>query len=418
MSAFTAQKITDRVYWVGALDWGLRNFHGYLTSHGTTYNAFLVLGEKITLIDTVKPAFYDEMMARIASVVDPSRLEVVVSNHSELDHSGSLPRLVAEVKPSQVVSSPMGAAALREHFHWDAEITQVKTGQSLSLGDLALRFVETRMLHWPDSMFAYLEEEKVLFTNDAFGMHLCTSERFTDEVAWSQVEREAAKYYANILMPLSPIVKNLLGKLPGLGLDYRVIAPDHGPVWREDPHRILELYDRWSSQKPSAKAVVVYDTMWQSTTAMARSIGDGIREGGASAVLMPLEGTHRSDVATELLDAGAIVVGSPTMNNQLYPTVADVLTYLKGLKPQNKIGAAFGSYGWSGEAPRHIEEHLKEMKVELVAAAVKHKYVPTAAVLGQCFDLGRALASRLATEAGLTAARDASPVERDRHDQV
>jgi flavorubredoxin len=395
VSAFTARKITDKVYWVGAIDWGLRNFHGYLTSRGTTYNAFLVLGEKVTLIDTVKAPFYDEMMARIASVVDPSRIDIVVSNHSELDHAGGLPRVIEQVRPSQVVASPMGAAALSAHFHWDAAVTEVKTGESLSLGDMNLRFVETRMLHWPDSMFSYLESEKVLFSNDAFGMHLATSERFTDEIDWSVLEWEAKKYYANILMPLSPIVKALLAKLPGLNLDFEVIAPDHGPLWRKEPGKIVELYERWASQEPTPKAVVVFDTMWQSTAAMARSIGDGLSEGGASAVLMPLEGAHRSDVATEVLDAGALVVGSPTMNNQLYPTVADTLVYLKGLKPQNKIGLAFGSYGWSGEAPGHIEGHLRDMKVELVAEALRHKYVPTEETLTQCRALGLALAQRL-----------------------
>ncbi|MCU0661445.1 MAG: FprA family A-type flavoprotein [Myxococcota bacterium] len=396
MSVFSAQKITENVYWVGAIDWALRNFHGYQTSRGTTYNAFLVLGEKLTLVDTVKGAFYDEMMARIASVVDPSRIEVVVSNHAELDHSGSLPRLRESIKPLQIVASPMGAAALAEHFHWDASVTEVKTGQTLSLGDKSLRFVETRMLHWPDSMFAYLEDEKVLFTNDAFGMHLATSERFTDELDHSLVEWEAKKYYANILMPLSSIVKVLLKKLPSLNLDFEVLAPDHGPLWRKEPHQIIELYDRWATAKPTRKAVVVFDTMWQSTAAMARSIGDGLRHGGASAILMPLEGSHRSDVATEVLDAGAIVVGSPTMNNQLYPTVAEVLTYLKGLRPVGKLGAAFGSHGWSGEATSRIEEQLKEMKVELAAEALRHKYVPTTEVLEQCFAMGARLAEKLA----------------------
>ncbi len=394
-SAFKAIKVTDRVYWVGAIDWGLRSFHGYRTSRGSTYNAYLILADKVTLIDTVKPQFYDEMMARIASVIDPSEIKYVVSNHSEMDHSGALPRLDHSLSPEKIVASPKGVKALKEHFGWDREVEAVKTGDKLSLGNATLSFIETRMLHWPDSMFAFLEEEGVLFSNDAFGMHLATAERFADELDPWVLKREGAKYYANILLHLSPIVSKLLAQLPSFNLDIKMIAPDHGPIWRQDLDRIIGYYAEWAEQRPTNKAVVVYDTMWKSTATMAAAVGDGLAAGGARVELLPLEGAHRSDVLTDILDAGALLVGSPTMNNQVYPTVADVMNYLKGLKPRNLIGATFGSYGWSGEAVKHLDQIMEEMNVELVQKGLRVKYVPTEEDLAACRALGADVAARL-----------------------
>ena len=393
--AFEAVKVTDSVYWVGALDWSMRDFHGYLTSRGTTYNAYLILAEKITLIDTVKAPFVDEMLARIAAVVDPSDMSYIISNHAEMDHSSGLPAAIEAVQPETVFASQKGVEALGEHYHLDRDIEAVKNGGSQSLGDMGLSFVETRMLHWPDSMFSYLDEGGVLFSQDAFGMHLATSERFADEIADDVLEYEAAKYYGNILLPLSALVTKLLQQVPDLGLDIKIIAPDHGPIWRQNIDRILQLYGHWAQQQPTRKAVVVYDTMWQSTARMARAIGEGLQAGGATPRLMQLRASHRSEVATEILDAGALLVGSPTMNSNLFPTVADVLTYLKGLKPRNLVGAAFGSYGWSGEAVGQIEEMLTEMRVDLVAEGLRVKYVPDDQALRECYELGRQVGQRL-----------------------
>jgi flavorubredoxin len=392
---FRAVEISDRVFWVGAIDWGIRNFHGYLTSRGSTYNAFLVLADRPTLIDTVKAPFGGEMLARIASVIDPSKIEVIVSNHSEMDHSGFLPEAIARLAPSRVVASAQGRDALERHFHLGHPIEVVKTGDSIDLGGATLGFVESRMLHWPDSMLTHLVEGGVLFSNDAFGMHLASGDRFADRIDGDLLRAEAAKYYANILMPLSPVVKAFLEKLPGLGLDIRIIAPDHGPIWRRDVGWIVERYAEWAQQLPSNKAVVVYDSMWGSTARMARAIGDGLAAGGARAVLMPLDAAHRSEVATEVLGAGALLVGSPTMNNQIFPTIADTMTYLEGLKPKNLVGASFGSFGWSGEAVAHLDERLKRMKVELVAEGHRVKYVPTGEELEACRNLGLAVAAKL-----------------------
>ena len=395
--AFKAIKVTDNVYWVGAIDWGIRDFHGYLTERGTTYNAYLVMADKITLIDTVKPPFQSELLGRISSVVDPKEIDYVVSNHSEMDHSGSLLGVIEAVQPEKVFASSMGCKHLQEHFDLDREIVAVRDGENLSLGNLSLTFLETRMLHWPDNMFSYLAEEKLLFSQDAFGMHLATSERFADEIDESILEYEGAKYYANILLPLSALVTKLIKKVGELNLPMEIIACDHGPVWRQNLDKIIGWYAKWAQQKPTNKAVVVFDTMWFSTAKMAEAIAEGLMAGGAQPKLMPLKSNHRSNVATEILDAGALVVGSPTLNNNMYPTVADLLTYLKGLKPKNLVGAAFGSYGWSGEAVGQVRGILEEMKIDLVDEGLRIKFVPNDDALKQCFDLGLRVAEKART---------------------
>lgn len=341
---FQAVKISEHVYWVGAIDWGLRDFHGYATSRGSTYNAYLILADKVTLVDAVKAPFMEEMMARIASVIDPKRIDFIISNHAEMDHTGALPAVIQAVEPSAVFASTMGVKALADHLLAEG-VTAVKDGETLDLGNLHVTFYETRMLHWPDSMFTYLQEEAVLFSNNAFGMHLASAKRFDDELDPALLRYEAKKYYANILTPYSHLVLRVLEKLRDLLPEVQMIAPDHGPVWRSGIAGVLEDYARWARQEPTDKVVIVYDTMWESTAQMARAVVEGVTAGGAKAVLMPLGASHRSDIATELLDAGALVVGSPTLNNHLFPTVADVLTYLRGLKRLNLVGAAFGSYG-------------------------------------------------------------------------
>ncbi|MBI5239898.1 MAG: FprA family A-type flavoprotein [Elusimicrobia bacterium] len=389
---FQAVKVTDKVYWVGAIDWDIRDFHGYATSRGTTYNAYLVMADKPTLIDTVKAQFHDELMARIASVCDPKSIKYVVSDHSEMDHSGCLPQLLELVKPEKVFASAMGVKALQAHFHWDTQVQAVKEGEVLDLGGESLRFMETRMVHWPDSMFSYLEGAGILFSNDGFGMHLASDLRFDDETPdWRY---EAAKYYANILLPFSDIVLAVLDKVAKSGIKPRMIAPDHGPIYRKDMARIVSLWEGWARQKPANKAVVVFDTMWGSTDKLARTIADSLIEAGVHTVVMPLRGSHRSDVATELLEAGALLVGSPTINKQMFPTVADCLSYLKGLRRKNLVGAAFASYGWAGESVKLVQDALTEMGVATVEP-LKCQYVPDAAALEAARGLGQKVAAKL-----------------------
>jgi len=392
---YSAIKVTDNVYWVGAIDWTIRDFHGYTTPHGSTYNAYLVMADDITLIDTVKAPFKDEMLSRIKSVVDPSKIKYIISNHSEMDHSGCLNEIIDFIKPEKVFASTTGVKTLKELFHDQHEIIAVKDGETLSLGNMELTFMETRMIHWPDSMFTYLAADELLFSQDAFGMHLASFERFADEIPAATLEYEGATYYANIVLPYSPIVLKALDKVAASGLKIKIIAPDHGPVWRKDIGRIIELYKQWALQKPTAKAVVVYATMWHSTEKMAVAIGESLAQAGVRVKLFSMNETHRSEVVYEVLDAGALIVGSPTLNNNILPQMADVMTYLKGLKPANLIGAAFGSYGWSGESVKHLEATLKEMKVEIAAESISVKHVPDSDVLEKCREMGKTIAAEL-----------------------
>lgn len=391
-----AVKISDKVYWVGAIDWNIRDFHGYSTKRGTTYNAYLVMGEKPTLIDTVKKEFYGEMMERIQSVIDPKKIKIIISNHSEMDHSGALPQAVNYIEPEEVYVSTMGFKDITEQFHCDLKLKTVKTGDRIDVGGDTISFVEARMLHWPDSMFSYLEKENVLFTNDVFGMHYATSKLFDDENEERLWLYEAEKYYANIVLPYSDIVLRFLDQVKKMGLSPRLIAPDHGFVWRKDPTKIINLYAKWATQAPKNKAVVVYDTMWGSTEKMASYITDGLRAGGSEVKQLSMHSNHRSDVVTELLDASALIIGSPVLNSQIFPSMADMLCYLKGLRKKGLIGAAFGSYGWSGAPIDELTKTLEAMKVEVVAPAIKSPFVPDDKVKQACRDLGLLISQKLA----------------------
>ena len=390
-----AVKISNKVYWVGAIDWNIRDFHGYSTKRGTTYNAYLILGEKPTLIDTVKKEFYPEMMQRISSVIDPKKIEIIISNHSELDHSGALPQTVAAVEPDEVYVSAMGLKDLMGHFHQDLKLKVVKTGDSIDVGGDTISFVEARMLHWPDSMFSYLEKENILFTNDVFGMHYATGKLFDDENDERIWLTQAKKYYANIVLPYSAVVLRFLEQVKKMGLSPRMIAPDHGFIWRKDPARIVNLYATWAAQAPKNKAVIIYDTMWGSTEKMARQIADGLRAGGSEVQVLSMHSNDRSKAALELLDASALLIGSPVLNSQIFPSMADVLCYLKGLGKKGLMGAAFGSYGWNGAPIDGLTKMLEEMGVEVVAPAVKSPFVPDENIQKSCFELGQLVSQKL-----------------------
>jgi flavorubredoxin len=288
----------------------------------------------------------------------------------------------------------MGEKALTAHFGGKWNLQPVENGGQMSLGKRTLNFLETRMLHWPDSMFAYCPEEKVLFSSDAFGQHFAGLERFDDEIG-EAIMPHAKKYYANILLPYSTMVLKLVEKIEEMGLAFEVICPDHGIMWRREPGKIIEAYVQWAHQNPARKAVVVYDTMWHSTARMAEAIVEGLGQAKVHTQLMDLRACHRSDVMTEVLDAGAVLVGSPTLNNGLFPTVADFLCYMKGLRPANKIGAAFGSYGWSGESVKLIKKELEEMKFQVIDPVVKTQYVPDESDLEACYNLGLSVAEAL-----------------------
>ncbi len=382
-------EIAKGIYDVGVIDWNIRDFHGYSTYRGTSYNAFLIVDDKIALIDTVKKDYSDQLIDNISIIIDPKQIDLVISNHTEMDHSGGLPRVmhkIGENKP--LYCSKMGAKNLARHFGQKWNYHPLGTGETMRLGNRTLTFLETRMVHWPDSMFTYLKEDKILFSSDGFGQHYAGHERFDDQIG-DEIMAHAKKYYANILLLYSPLILKLLENVSQMGLEIDMICPDHGIIWRQNPGRIIDAYARWARQEPEKKAVVVYDTMWHSTEAMADEIAAGIADEGVSVRPIHIRTSHRSEIMTEVLDAAAVVVGSPTLNNQLFPTVGDFLVYMKGLKPVNKIGAAFGSYGWSGEAVKLINEELEAMKFDVIDPGIKIQYVPEKKDLAACFELGR-----------------------------
>lgn len=389
-------EISKNIFDVGVCDWNIRDFHGYSTHMGTSYNAFLVKGDKTVLIDTVKEDFGEELLHNIGQVMDPKDIDYVISNHTEMDHSGSLPRVmhtIGEDKP--LFCSKMGRKNLESHFHKNWNFKVVGTGDTLSLGDRTLAFLETRMLHWPDSMFTYLQEEEILFSSDGFGQHYAGLEKY-DDVVGEPIMEHAKKYYANILLPYSNLVIKLVEKVGELGLNISMICPDHGVIWRKEPKRIIDAYIQWANQEIQGNhALVIYETMWKSTEKMAKEIAAGMASEGINVRPMRLRDCHRSDIMTEVMDAKAVVVGSPTLNNGVFPSVSDLLTYMKGLKPKNKTGAAFGSYGWSGESVKHIHEALSGMNFDMVGEGLKVQYVPDTEMRKTCYAYGREIGQKI-----------------------
>jgi flavorubredoxin len=367
-------EIKPKIFWVGGIDWDLRNFHGYLTQRGSTYNAYLIVDEKIVLIDTVKHYLFEEMLSRIKEVVDPSRIDYIVVNHVEMDHSGSLPKILKIASKAKLITSPHGEKGLRRHFRegWDFEV--VKSGDSLSIGRRSLQFYLTPMVHWPDSMATYVPDEKLLLPNDAFGQHIASAERFDDEVGWDILYQEAAKYYANIVLPYGEQVKKALDTLSALNIE--MIAPSHGIIWRFHLHKIVEAYHKWADNQSEDKALIVYDTMWGSTGKIAQALRDGMEKAGVPVTMRNLKIKDMSDVVTDVLFSKAILVGSPTLNNGMLPTVGAFLTYLEGLRPKKRIGFVFGSYGWGGQAVKKIQTILENLKWEMPLESINFQYVP------------------------------------------
>ena len=392
---FKPIEIAPGIYSVGCRDWDIRDFHGYSTYEGTSYNAFLILDEKNVLIDSVKKEFGQELLDNISKIIDPSDIDIVISNHTEMDHSGSLTTVMERVGPDKpVLCSKMGLKNLNDHFPGKLPLRAVENGEELCLGKRTLTFMETRMLHWPDSMFTYVKEDKILFSSDAFGQHYAGDCVFDDEIGDKGMDH-AAKYYANILLNYSTKVQALLKSVQTSGLEINMICPDHGVIWRDNPDAIIAKYDQWSKQTCEQKAVIIFDTMWKSTAAMAREVAKGIESRDVHVRLMNTRKCHRSDIMTEMLDAKALVVGSPTLNNGIFPVVADVLTYIKGLRPQNRMAAAFGSYGWSGEAVKILNQEFETMKMDVIHEGLKVRYVPDAEDLEKCFSMGKAIADKI-----------------------
>ncbi|MFW6161284.1 MAG: MBL fold metallo-hydrolase [Planctomycetota bacterium] len=393
-------KLTDNVYWVGVVDWGIRHFHGHeLSTHrGTTYNAYLIADEKTALVDTVWGPFADQLLENIREVVDPADIDVVVANHAETDHSGGLPAVMRACPDATLVVSKRGEESVERHYHQGWTYQTVETGDTLSLGERDLVFVEAPMLHWPDSMFTYLTGDAVLMPNDAFGQHYATAFRFNDQVDQGELYEEALKYYANILTPFSKLVTKKIDEVLALDVPVDLIAPSHGVIWRGEPLQIVEQYQQWAAQEPEERAVILYDTMWNGTRRMAEAIGDGLADAGVDHKILHAAQTDRNDALVEVFRSRTVVIGSPTLNNGLLPTITPILEDIRGLKFQNKLGAAFGSYGWSGESVKIIEDRLRDSKIELAREGIRCKWQPGRGDLEACRAFGRELGEATTAE--------------------
>ena len=387
-------ELTNGVYWVGVIDWALRHFHGYeLTTHrGSSYNAYLITDEKTVLVDTVWDPFDEQLIENIREVIDPAKIDIVVANHAEVDHSGSLPAVMRYAPNATVIVSKRGRESVEGHFHQPWNFQSVQTGDRVSIGKRELVFVEAPMLHWPDSMFTYLTGDNILMPNDAFGQHYANAFRFNDEVNQQELYEEALKYYANILTPFSSQVSKKIEEVLALNLPVNMIAPSHGIIWRKDPIQIVKRYQEWAAQVPEETAVILYDSMWDGTRHMAEAIGEGLAAENIPYKAFYIPTSDRNDVITEIFKAKAVIIGSPTFNQGLLPTITPILEDLKGLKFQNKIGAAFGCYGWSGESVKIIEEHLAQSRIPTVAEGVRAKWQPKAEELAKCRELGSIIA--------------------------
>lgn len=359
-------EIAPKIYDVGICDWTVRDFHGYKTERGATYNSYLIMDEKICLIDTVKAAFADEFLEKISRIVDPSKIDYVIVNHVEPDHAGALPALLKAAPQAKFFITAHGKAEAVRHYGYLYNFQVVKDGDKLSLGERELTFMALPMLHWPDSMATYCAPEGILFSNDAFGQHYATAKRFDDEVDLGVLFYETKKYFANILWPYAKLIDNALTKASAL--DIKMIATAHGVIWRSHINEIISRYAAWGRGVSSDKVVVVYDTMWGATEQMARAVTEGVIAAGADAVLLRMNETPNSTAVTELFDAGGMIIGSSTLNSGMMPTLGSLLIYLKGLKPKGKKAAVFGTYGWAGGAQKDMESLLKEAGFEIEPA--------------------------------------------------
>jgi len=387
-----AFKIKENVTWVGKIDWELRSFHGeeYSTHKGSTYNSYLVKGEKTALIDTVWKPFAQEFVQNLRKVIDLRDIDYIIANHAEIDHSGALAELLREIPGTPVYCTAAGAKSLRGHYHQDWNFVTVKTGDKLDLGGNELIFVEARMLHWPDSMFCYLAGENILFSNDAFGQHYASEHMYNDLVDQDELYREAIKYYANILTPFNKLVTAKINELAALNLPVDLICPSHGVIWRKEPMQIVNKYLQWAADYQENQVTVIYDTMWDGTRRVAEAIVSGIKKVNET-VNIKLYNAARSDIndiVTELFKSKTVVVGSPTINKVMLHSISALLEMVKGLQFKGKKGAAFGCYGWSGESVKLITEKLGDCGFEVVNDGLKILWNPDESALAAAVEFG------------------------------
>ncbi|MDY6230706.1 MAG: anaerobic nitric oxide reductase flavorubredoxin [Prevotella sp.] len=394
-----AKQITDKVSWVGKVDWELTRFHGdeYSTHRGSSYNSYLIRDEKVALIDTVWLPYDREFVSRLKQEINLNDIDYIIMNHNEIDHSGALPELMREIPDTPIYCTKKGEAIIRGHYHQDWNFVNVKTGDTLSLGKSTLTFVEMTMLHWPDSMLTYMDGDNILFSNDAFGQHFASESLYNNTVNQADLMYEAEKYYANILNLYSPLVKKKIDQILAMNLPVDMICPSHGIIWKENPMQIVEKYVQWSNAYQENQITIAYDTMWQSTRKMAEAIAEGIRSVDNDVTLKIVNVAHddKNDVLTEMFHSKAVLIGSPTINYGISFAISGLLEMMKGLKMRKKKAAAFGSYGWSGDAVKIINNLLKEGGFELVDDGLAKLWVPDEQTIEECREYGRNFAKSL-----------------------
>lgn len=393
-------KLKDGIYWVGAIDWAVRDFHGYITPRGTTYNNYLIFDEEITLVDAVKEDFTEISLKNIRALVEPSKIRHIIVNHIENDHASGLDRIKSFCPEADIYITERGKKGLERFFdisRWD--IKTVKTGDTLKIGKRTLLFIETPMLHWPDSMMTYVKEDRLLISQDAFGQHIASSARFDDEYitceSMSELEDAVIDYYANILMPFGQLIKSKIEEIKKLNLEIDMIAPDHGIIWRQNPGKVLQMYLDMANGRSALSVAIIYDTMWHSTEQMTLPIMQGIRDEGVDCKVIKLRATPMSMAIKEFWKARGALIGTPTLNNIMYPSVSEFLTHLRGLRPKNRIAGAFGSYGWGGGAVKEVYEELKRMGLELYEPGIQVMYRPSLEDEKRLYEFGRDFARKV-----------------------
>ncbi len=393
-------KIKNNVFWVGKIDWELRKFHGneYSTNRGSTYNSYLIKEEKIALIDTVWKPFSKEFVKNLAKEIDLNKIDYVIANHAEIDHSGSLPDLMEIIPDKPIYCTANGVKSIKGHYHKDWNFQVVKTGDTLNLGnDKQLIFVEMRMLHWPDSMACYLTKDNILFSNDAFGQHYASEYMYNDLVDQNELFTECIKYYANILTPFSALVDKKIKEVLELKIPIDIIATSHGVIWRDNPIQIVEKYIAWSNDYQENQITILYDTMWQGTRIMSEFIAKGIREvdSDINVKIFKVANTDKNDIITEIFKSKAILVGSPTIGQGILSSIAEIMEMIKGLKFKNKRAAAFGCYGWSGESVKVLTDHLEKSGFSIINDGIRAKWNPDDESIEKCIEFGKEIAGKI-----------------------
>ncbi|BFN05138.1 anaerobic nitric oxide reductase flavorubredoxin [Clostridium tetani] len=392
-------KVTNKVTWVGKIDWELRRFHGdeYSTHRGTSYNSYLIKDKKIVLIDTVWEPFSKEFVENLKKEVDLNKIDYIIMNHNEIDHSGALPLLMKEIPNTPIYCTADGAKILKAHYHKDWNFVEVKTGDTLDIGESKLTFVEAKMLHWPDSMFTYMSGENILFSNDAFGQHYASDLMYNDLVDQAELYQESMKYYANILTPFNSFVIKKIEEVLALNLPLNIIATSHGVIWRDNSGQIIEQYIKWANGYEENQITVLYDTMWNGTRRMAEGIAEGIKSVNKDITVKLFNAAHsdKNDVITEIFKSKALLVGSATVNKSIMSATAGILDMIRGLGLKNKKAAAFAAYGWSGEAVKILEEKLKNGKFEILESGIKELWNPDKDAMNRCRQFGKNIVEKL-----------------------